>query len=167
MTIHKSKGLEFPVVFLMGLNKEMHRPEGKEIHLHSKLGISLPYMNRALSIRRDTLPDKAFAIQKKLDEKAERARLLYVGMTRARERLILLVDDGEEPTQTMPDSLYRVWSARSMASWILKPWGTKKIRHGFPQVFHRAQTLGTSGIADKMKNRLWKKSGISTGCKVS
>lgn len=137
MTIHKSKGLEFPVVFLMGLNKDLHRPEGKEIHLHSKLGISLPYMNRELSIRRDTLPDKAFAIQKKLDEKAERARLLYVGMTRARERLILLVDDGEESTQTMPDSPYRVWSARSMASWILQTLGDEKdstsLSTGFPQ----------------------------------
>lgn len=137
MTIHKSKGLEFPVVFLMGLNKEMHKPEGKEIHLHSKLGISLPYMNRGLNIRRDTLPDKAFAIQKKLDEKAERARLLYVGMTRARERLILLVDDGEESTQTMPDSLYRVWSARSMAGWVMQILGDEKgstpLSTGFPQ----------------------------------
>ncbi len=137
MTIHKSKGLEFPVVFLMGLNKDLHKAEGKETHLHSKLGISLPYMNRALNIRRDTLVDKAFAIQKKLDEKAERARLMYVGMTRARERLILLVDNKEEPTQTMPDSLYRVWCAGSMAAWILQTLGDEKsstsLSTGFPQ----------------------------------
>ena len=137
MTIHKSKGLEFPVVFLMGMNKNLHRPEGKSLRLHSQLGVSLPYMNPALSIRRETKRDEAFDIQKKLDEKAERARLLYVGMTRARERLILVTDDGDDGTVTMKDSVYRVWSARKMESWIKQAVNDEKdytaVSTGFPQ----------------------------------
>ncbi len=137
MTIHKSKGLEFPVVFLLGMHKELHRPEGKGPHLHSRLGISLPYMNHELSICRETLPDTAFDIQRKLDEKAERARLLYVGMTRARERLVMFVDAKSGVTETMPESEYRIWAASSMESWLKQVIGDEKdytsLSTGFPQ----------------------------------
>lgn len=121
MTIHKSKGLEFPVVFVMGLGGALHLPAGKKLRTHQRLGVCLPYMNPEMNIRRETVMDRAFDLQRRLDEKAERARLLYVAMTRARERLILLVNEGEDLSLwRMPESPYRIWQAGSMADWLMQ-----------------------------------------------
>lgn len=121
MTIHKSKGLEFPVVFVLGLGDALHLQSGKSLRTHSRLGVCLPYMNPDMNIRRETVLDRAFDLQRKLDEKAERARILYVAMTRARERLILLVNAGEDMSMwQLPESPYRIWQASSMADWLMQ-----------------------------------------------
>ena len=122
MTMHKSKGLEFPVVFCMQLGGGLHRAYTSEINLHSKLGVSLPYINRKLNIRRKTMADDAFAVQRLLDEKAERARLLYVAMTRARERLILIgcVPERSRGNWVLPENDYRVYRAKSMLDWVMQ-----------------------------------------------
>ena len=122
MTMHKSKGLEFPVVFCMQLGGGLHRAYTSEINLHSKLGVSLPYINRNLNIRRKTMADDAFAVQRLLDEKAERARLLYVAMTRARERLILIgcVPEKGRANWFLPENDYRVYRAKSMMDWVMQ-----------------------------------------------
>ena len=122
MTMHKSKGLEFPVVFCMQLGGGLHRAYTSEINLHSELGVSLPYINRKLNIRRKTMADDAFAVQRLLDEKAERARLLYVAMTRARERLILIgcVPEKNRSNWFLPENDYRVYRAKSMMDWVMQ-----------------------------------------------
>ena len=122
MTMHKSKGLEFPVVFCLQLGGGLHRANTSEVNLHSSLGISLPYVNRELNIRRKTIADDAFAVQRLLDEKAERARLLYVAMTRARERLILIgcVPEKNRDCWMLPENDYRVYRARSMMDWVMQ-----------------------------------------------
>lgn len=121
MTIHKSKGLEFPVVFVLGLGGPLHLKTGKSLRTHSRLGVCLPYMNPDMNIRRETVLDRAFDLQRRLDEKAERARILYVAMTRARERLILLVNQGEDDSLwRLPESPYRIWQAGSMADWLMQ-----------------------------------------------
>lgn len=122
MTMHKSKGLEFPIVFCLQLGGGLHRAYTSEVNLHSQLGISLPYINRKLNIRRRTIADDAFAVQRLLDEKAERARLLYVAMTRARERLILIgcVPEKKRACWTLPENDYRVYRASSMMDWVMQ-----------------------------------------------
>lgn len=122
MTIHKSKGLEFPVVFCMQLNSKLHLPKRSGLKMHNRLGVCLPYVNRELNIRRETMLDDAFEIERLLDEKAERARLLYVAMTRARERLILIgcSTEDERPCWNMPESSYRIWLANSMLDWVMQ-----------------------------------------------
>ncbi|MBR4081174.1 MAG: UvrD-helicase domain-containing protein [Clostridia bacterium] len=121
MTIHKSKGLEFPVVFVMGMGSALHLSGGKSLRMHSRLGCCVPYVNREMNIRRDTILDKAFDIQRKLDEKAERARVLYVAMTRAREQMILLCGDvSRELEWRAPEGAFRVWQAKSMADWVMQ-----------------------------------------------
>ena len=106
--------------------------------MHSRLGVCLPYVNRSLNIRRDTMADAAFEIQRLLDEKAEKARLLYVAMTRAREQLIMIgcvPEDGKLLWQ-MPESDYRILAADSMLDWVLQAVLTKDNPHlstGFPQ----------------------------------
>ena len=122
MTMHKSKGLEFPAVFCLQLGGGLHRAYTSEVNLHSRLGVSLPYINRDLHIRRKTMADDAFAAQRLLDEKAERARLLYVAMTRAREKLILIgcVPEKGRIVWTLPENDYRIDRARSMMDWVMQ-----------------------------------------------
>ena len=122
MTIHMSKGLEFPVVFCLRLSSKMHLAKKSGLKMHSQLGVCLPYVNKALNIRRETMGDDAFEIQRLLDEKAERARLLYVAMTRARERLILVGCTNAKDSQTwsLPSGPYSIWAADSMLDWIMQ-----------------------------------------------
>ena len=122
MTMHKSKGLEFPVVFLMQMSGGLHKPFRGEMLMHPRLGLAMPYVNRSLRIKRKTLADEAFKIQRELDEKAERARLLYVAMTRARDRLIMVgcCKESQRDVWNLPPSDYAVWSARSMTDWIMQ-----------------------------------------------
>ena len=122
MTMHKSKGLEFPVVFCMQMSGGLHKPFRGELLLHTRLGAAMPYVNRELRIKRKTLADRAFKVQRELDEKAERARLLYVAMTRARERLIMIgcCKQKDRDVWRLPPSDYAVWNARSMTDWIMQ-----------------------------------------------
>lgn len=122
MTMHKSKGLEFPIVFLMQMSGGLHKPFRGELLMHTKLGIAMPYVNRELRIKRKTIADEAFKVQRELDEKAERARLLYVAMTRARERLIMVgcCKESQRDVWTLPSSDYAVWNARSMTDWVMQ-----------------------------------------------
>jgi len=90
MSIHKSKGLEFPVVFLAGMGKQFNTQDLKgKIILHSQLGLGPECVDPALRTRVPTLLKKV--IQKKVQSEnlGEELRVLYVGMTRAREKLIL------------------------------------------------------------------------------
>lgn len=91
MSIHKSKGLEFPVVVLAGLNRQFNRMDMKEpVLFHPKYGVGPSGLDRKLRIEYPTLARKAVALQLEREMKAEEMRLLYVGMTRAREKLILV-----------------------------------------------------------------------------
>lgn len=128
MTMHKSKGLEFPVVFLMQMSGGLHKPFRGELLMHTRLGVAMPYVNRELRIKRKTLADAAFRVQRELDEKAERARLLYVAMTRARERLIMVgcCKESARDVWTLPESDYAVWQARSMTDWVMQAISTAK-----------------------------------------
>ncbi len=91
MSIHKSKGLEFPVVVLAGLNRQFNRMDMKEpVLFHPKYGVGPSGLDRELRIEYPTLARKAVALQLEREMKAEEMRLLYVGMTRAREKLILV-----------------------------------------------------------------------------
>ena len=122
MTMHKSKGLEFPVVFCMRLTADMMGRAPGTLKMHSKLGVCLPYVNSDLHIKRDTLGSEAFKYQRRLDELAARCRLLYVAMTRARERLILTgcADQTECFTWNIPNSDYSIWHADCMMDWIMQ-----------------------------------------------
>lgn len=122
MTMHKSKGLEFPIVFCMCLGESKTGKKSGKLQMHNRLGVCLPYVNRKLSICRAGLGEQAFQFQKNLDELAERCRLLYVAMTRARERLILTgcYDEKSVNTWIMQDSPYRVWAVRDMMDWVMQ-----------------------------------------------
>lgn len=91
MSIHKSKGLEFPVVFLAGLNRPFNFQDlNRNILLHKKLGIGPQLVNVAGRYSYPTLPKLALKAALKMETIAEELRILYVAMTRAREKLILI-----------------------------------------------------------------------------
>ena len=122
MTIHKSKGLEFPAVVVMELGSKMHvSGHASPIKIHRELGLGIPCIHPEERIRMKTLVEKSIAQKAQGEEKAERARLLYVAMTRARERLILIgTASGKDPVQkwAMTPGSYRVFKAGSMLDWI-------------------------------------------------
>ena len=91
MSIHKSKGLEFPVVFVGDLGKEINLSDARALVLcHRDWGIG-PYVTTAnRGFRYPTLARWAIAEQLRRETKAEELRILYVALTRARERLILV-----------------------------------------------------------------------------
>jgi len=90
MTIHKSKGLEFPVVFLCGTAKAFNRTDARSrMVIHPELGVALDYINPQSRTRGSTLYKRAVAKQMELENQGEELRVLYVALTRAKEKLIL------------------------------------------------------------------------------
>lgn len=91
MTVHKSKGLEFPFVLLGGMGKRFHRAaSGKKLMLHKDLGLALRLVNPEDSCYRKTILQAAVERKKEAEDMAEEIRILYVAFTRAMDQLVLL-----------------------------------------------------------------------------
>lgn len=91
MTIHKSKGLEFPVVILAGVGKQFNfRDLNGKILLDQDLGMGPQYIDSDRYIEFKTLAKKALAIKAKNEAISEEMRILYVALTRAKEKLIIV-----------------------------------------------------------------------------
>lgn len=108
MSIHKSKGLEFPVVLVAGLNRSFNRRDQyAPVLFHPKLGVGPSGLDGDLQIEYPTLARRAVALQLDREMKAEEMRLLYVAMTRAREKLILITtstDWAKQCAKLAPDA---------------------------------------------------------------
>lgn len=90
MSIHKSKGLEFPVVFLCGLSREFNRESQRAQVLCDKdLGLGLSAVDRKNRLRYPTVAKRAIAVKTGAESLSEELRVLYVAMTRAKDRLIM------------------------------------------------------------------------------
>lgn len=90
MSIHKSKGLEFPVCFVSGMGRSFNRQDSRSrMILHPALGMGLDEINVARRLKVAAFPKRVIARMTELDNLGEELRVLYVAMTRAREKLIL------------------------------------------------------------------------------
>lgn len=92
LSIHRSKGLEFPVVFLCGLGRQFNKMDAAApVLFHQRLGVGPKYLERGdgWTVEWPTLARQAVALQMDREMKAEEMRLLYVAMTRAKEKLIM------------------------------------------------------------------------------
>ena len=90
MSIHKSKGLEFPVVFVSGLSKRFNMQDANQsLIVDMDLGVAVDYVNPGRRIKNKTLRRAILSAKMKEDNLAEELRVLYVALTRAREKLIL------------------------------------------------------------------------------
>lgn len=90
MSIHKSKGLEFPVVFVSGLGKMFNSQDIRErVVLHPRLGIGMDVIDIKRRIKTPGLTRQFLARKIALENVGEELRVLYVALTRAKEKLIL------------------------------------------------------------------------------
>ena len=91
MTVHKSKGLEFPVVIAVGLGRGFRTERGEDsLLVHRDLGLGMAHVDAKLATRRDTIARLAVGNRRQTEEHAEELRILYVLLTRAKHRLILI-----------------------------------------------------------------------------
>jgi ATP-dependent helicase/nuclease subunit A len=137
MTIHSSKGLEFPVVFVAGLARNFNTMDLKKFYMLDKeFGFAAKYINPEKRISFPSLPQLAFKRKHKMEMLAEEMRVLYVALTRAKEKLYLIgsVKDAEKTISkwqdeaSHPDWLldeYLRASASGYIDWI----GPAVIRH--------------------------------------
>lgn len=90
MSIHKSKGLEFPVVILANSGKQFNLQDlNSKILLHPELGIGVKYIDYDMQITYDTLSKRAIKNKMKIETLSEEMRVLYVALTRAKEKIII------------------------------------------------------------------------------
>ncbi|MGP4082081.1 helicase-exonuclease AddAB subunit AddA [Pseudalkalibacillus sp. R45] len=155
MTIHKSKGLEFPVVFLANLNKRFNEMDLRGgFLLHKEIGFGAKFMNPNHRISYPTLPQLAIQKRLRMEMVAEEMRILYVALTRAQEKLILLGavrDLDKQVTQwehlvsrkgwLLPD--FERASAKSYLDWI----GPAVIRH--PSMELLRNRVGSGSVIDE------------------
>ncbi|GGA20418.1 helicase-exonuclease AddAB subunit AddA [Paenibacillus physcomitrellae] len=137
MTIHKSKGLEFPVVFVAGLSKMFNRQDlNAPFLMHKELGFGPKYVDPDTRVSYPTLPNLAIRRRSQMELIAEEMRILYVALTRPKDKLILVsavkdlgksaVNWGQSLSGTeelLPD--YLLARGRSYLDWI----GPALIRH--------------------------------------
>ena len=130
LSIHKSKGLEFPVVLLCGLERQFNESDGKApILFHPELGLGPKRTDRVRMLRYTTIARDAVALRLKGQLRAEEMRLLYVAMTRAQRKLILLMAvngpglslSALAARAQCPPPPRQVADARCMAEWVLLP----------------------------------------------
>ena len=130
MSVHSSKGLEFPVVVLCDLNRQFNlRDTTSPVLVHPQLGIGADRIDRERHIRYDTISKTALAQTMQRESKAEEMRILYVALTRAKEKLIM-VDAMKSPLKRLRDFIAvsdlpvppeAVSSARTPGDWLLLP----------------------------------------------
>lgn len=97
MSIHQSKGLEFPVVFVAGCGKQFNTKDlNQSMVIHPDLGCGLRMINRSEHRRQDTILRQALSQDLKKENFGEEMRILYVAMTRAEKKLILTGSCKEE-----------------------------------------------------------------------
>ena len=130
MSIHKSKGLEFPVVFLCGTGNWFNMQDlNDNILIHSELGFGPKYINYERIITYNTLAKEAIKNQIRKEFKEEEMRLFYVALTRAREKLIITgidknlkksIQEKEEMLQSTGNKITKTISqkAKSFLDWL-------------------------------------------------
>lgn len=136
MSIHKSKGLQFPVVFLSGMSRRFNtRSLNDAVLVDAELGIGCDYVDLENKVKIPSL--KRAAIRKKLetDQLGEELRVLYVAMTRAEEKLILTATTGDigkllqkYPDADAPLSGTELQSASCYLDWIMMAEGAEKLQ---------------------------------------
>ncbi len=106
MSIHKSKGLEFPIVFVAGMSKQFNLKDMQgDFQMHKELGFAPKIVDPVLRTSYPSLPYLAIRRRSRLESLAEEMRILYVALTRAREKLILI------GSTRNPERILSKWSA--------------------------------------------------------
>lgn len=90
MSIHRSKGLEFPICILAGCSRKFHN-EKENVLIDNKLGLGMKLRNESNTIERQTMIRQAVSLKLKAESLSEELRVLYVALTRAKEKLVIVM----------------------------------------------------------------------------
>lgn len=151
MTIHKSKGLEFPIVFVAGLSKNFNQQDlNSPFLMHKELGFGPKFVDEDMRVSYPTLPNLAIRRRSQLELLAEEMRVLYVALTRPKEKMVLVGTVKDLPKKVsawaqadvypellLPD--YILARGRSYLDWI----GPALIRHSSAEALR--EKAGLSG----------------------
>ncbi|MEO1814810.1 MAG: helicase-exonuclease AddAB subunit AddA [Acetobacterium sp.] len=156
MTIHKSKGLEFPIVILTGTGKGFNkRSNYNQVLFHKDLGICPDYVNLEKRYKHNSLAKEVCKAQSNMEMLSEEMRLLYVGMTRAEEKLMIVGtvknrDRAWQKWHNEPDE-YHLLNAASLLDWVMMgvlagrdPGQTNLELADFSIAYHQADQLTTA-----------------------
>lgn len=145
MTIHKSKGLEFPVVFLAGANKRFNLRDAQgHLLMHKDHGLGLKYVDPWKRLTTKSIPQLVIK-QRILEENlAEEMRVLYVAMTRAVDRLIItgVVKNVEQSEKKwhIGDSLFNLKRATGYLDWLMMIYNSESINTTYFKVEQHSMT---------------------------
>ena len=144
LTIHKSKGLEFPVVFLCGMKKGFNYTDSNDQCIpDADFGLGLVCIDSVKRAKYDTISRKAISLKNRMDTLAEEMRLFYVAMTRAREKLIMTAVVNE-PEKALKKSVI-ISKAASYLDFMLYAKGD---REDYENI--EIEITGVTEIADKV-----------------
>ncbi len=123
MSIHKSKGLEFPIVILAGAGKNFNlRDTYDKVLMHKTYGVGLRYTDPEKRYYSESLPQMIMKRQLKAESLAEEMRILYVALTRAVDKLIITGSTGRFDSDLRRwmrgASLYNLSSGKSYMDWV-------------------------------------------------
>ena len=90
MSIHKSKGLEFPIIFLANSNKQFNKQDIRkdDVLLHQKYGLGIKYIDYNKQLRYETVAREMIKGKIEIENLSEEMRILYVALTRAKKKYI-------------------------------------------------------------------------------
>lgn len=133
LTIHKSKGLEFPVVFVCQLGARFNRSTDRDALLMHGDHASVKYIDESARLRRDNALRQTLLQQIRMEEAAEEMRVLYVAMTRAKSRLFLCgcMSNAAEKTaaqHSLPSPI-AIQGAGSLLAWLVMSRGESLSLH--------------------------------------
>ncbi len=136
MSIHGSKGLEFPVVFLADNSRRWNHGASEGVLCHEELGLGMRFFDARRGVSWPSLSLRAIAARRRREELSEQMRVLYVAMTRARERLIMscAVKNAAEKVpaltaRTGPLDPRLLAAAPDAATWLLRAAGVDGGEH--------------------------------------
>lgn len=159
MSTHHSKGLEFPVVIAAGMGKSFNRQESRDkAVLSSRYGIGLDYVDLEERMRCPTLLKRFIRRQNLLEDLGEELRILYVAMTRAKEKLILtgmakeklLAEEGAEKDEKL--LFLELSGAESCLSWILA--GRSRDKSSLKKEKMSVRKLAECAVREQVKRAL-------------
>lgn len=120
MTIHKSKGLEFPVLFLVDSQKQFNQMDLRgSFVIDQELGIGSDYINPQERYRKDSLVSQAIKLKAKRELLSEELRLLYVALTRCREKLYIVGYTADYQKKVEPKINSAIETEKKIASFIV------------------------------------------------
>ena len=122
MSIHKSKGLEFPIVFAAGMGKRFNMQDARgSVILHPEWGVGLDDINLERRTKKPVFLKKMIREESMLETLAEEMRILYVALTRAKEKLIMTgcTDVAALSDAATSAGVFRAEGARCYLDWIL------------------------------------------------